>query len=76
MTVTLEHAQSHLPELIDQLGVGEELTIVKDDKPIAGLIAKPQVKQPAKSAFGCCKDMVISYVEDDEHLKDFEEYMS
>lgn len=72
-TVSLEEAQSRLPEFIDSLRPDEHLTILKGEVPIADMT--PVAKPITRSGFGCCRDMVISYVEDDEHLKDFEEYM-
>jgi len=40
-TVTLEDAQAHLRDLIDKLTPGEEITITRDDKPVARLVAHP-----------------------------------
>ena len=73
-TVTLEEAQANLPELIDHLAAGEQLVITRHQQPIARLVAeeKPQ-RRPRKP--GSAKGMLTILVEDDEHLKDFAEYM-
>lgn len=36
-TVTLEHAQKHLPQLIEQLQPGDEIIITRDNSPVAKL---------------------------------------
>jgi antitoxin (DNA-binding transcriptional repressor) of toxin-antitoxin stability system len=73
-TVTIEEAQARLPELIDHLDSGEELVITRNQQPIARLLAesKPELKprQP-----GSAKGLLTILVEDDEHLRDFAEYM-
>lgn len=74
-TITLEEAQARLPELIERLEPGEVLVITKQAQPIAKLVAEPrkplQPRQP-----GSAQGKLIIVSEDDEHLKDFEEYMS
>lgn len=37
--VTMEEAQANLPELIQKLGVGEEVVITENDQPVARLLA-------------------------------------
>lgn len=76
MTVTLEDAQAHLAELIAQAVPGEEIVITQGENPIARLI--PESKQaPLKNprVAGSAKGQLIFLQEDDEHLKDFAEYM-
>jgi len=71
--VTIEEAQAKLPELIEQLSPGEEIVITRNARPVAKLVGQPEEKpQPV---FGRGKGKVIIVSEDDEHLKDFEEYM-
>jgi antitoxin (DNA-binding transcriptional repressor) of toxin-antitoxin stability system len=74
-TVTIEEAQSRLPELIDQLLPGTELVITRDGKPVAQLKSLPTRKPTPR--FGSAKGQLIikDDVADDEHLKDFSEYM-
>ncbi len=73
MTVTVEEAQARLPELIDQLAGGEPLTITRGGRPIAQLVPAPAERTRPIPGRGRGKVAIVS--EDDEHLKDFEDYM-
>ena len=73
-TVTIEEAQAKLPELIEHLATGEELVITRDQKPIARLFAEAKPIRKPRIA-GSAKGILEILVEDDEHLKDFAEYM-
>jgi antitoxin (DNA-binding transcriptional repressor) of toxin-antitoxin stability system len=73
-TVTLEEAQAHLAELIDRLQPGETLVITRDEKPVARLLVEESPKRKPRKA-GSAKGVLTILQEDDEHLKDFEEYM-
>lgn len=70
MTVTIEEAQRRLPELIAGLKAGEELTITDQDLAVARLVAAGEPRRPGSAA-----GMLTILTEDDEHLKDFAEYM-
>ncbi len=71
-TVTIEEAQADLGQLIAHLSPNDQLLIADESGPIAEVrLAESKRPQP-----GICAGMVIEYVEDDEHLKDFEEYMN
>ncbi len=72
--VTIEEAQAKLPELIDNLAAGEELLITRDQQLIARLLAEERPQRKPRKA-GSAKGMLTILVEDDEHLKDFAEYM-
>jgi len=71
-TITIEEAQAHLPELIAGLTPGQEIIITSNDQPVAELRPLPVEGQPR---FGSCKGSLVILAEDDEHLKDFDEYM-
>ena len=73
-TVTLEEAQAHLSELIDRLQPGEILVITRNEKPVARLLVEESPKRKPRKA-GSAKGMLTILQDDDEHLKDFEEYM-
>ena len=73
MTVTLEEAKSQLGDLIAKVANGESVVITDDEKPIAQLV--PAAPSKPKPQFGSCRGMLTILAEDDEHLKDFEEYM-
>ncbi|MCI0461025.1 MAG: type II toxin-antitoxin system Phd/YefM family antitoxin [Gemmataceae bacterium] len=72
-TVTLEEAQARLPELIAQLAPGEEVIITRNAQPVAKLGGQPR-EQP-QPVFGRGRGKVVIVSEDEEHLKDFEDYM-
>jgi len=72
--VTMDEAQARLKELVARLGSGEELVITQDDKPVAKLVRETiPARKPRKA--GNCIGMIRIIADDDEHLKDFEEYM-
>ena len=73
-TVTIEEAQARLPDLIDGLSAGEELLITRNAQPIARLTAEEKPKGKPRRA-GSAKGILTILVEDEEHLKDFAEYM-
>ena len=73
-TVTLEEAQAQLPELIERLHAGEEIVITRDQKPVARLLAEERSQRKARQP-GNCTGMLTIVADDDEHLKDFAEYM-
>ncbi len=73
-TVTIEEAQAKLPELIAQLPAGEELIITQDERPVARLSAEPRPERKPRKA-GSARGILEIVADDDEHLKDFEEYM-
>ena len=72
--VTIEEAQANLPELIEHLAADEELVITKNQKPIARLLSEDKPKRQPRKA-GSAKGMLTILSDDDEHLKDFAEYM-
>ena len=72
-TLTIDEVQSRLPQIIDELRPGEELIIMRGDRPIARLTAPHPVKPTP--VFGSCRGMLTILTEDDDHLKDFAEYM-
>ncbi len=73
-TVTLEEAQAKLPELVAGLGVGEELLIVHHERPVAKLVGQGvTVRKPRRPGSAMGKLTILA--EDDEHLKDFADYM-
>jgi antitoxin (DNA-binding transcriptional repressor) of toxin-antitoxin stability system len=74
MTVTLTQAQANLAELIRRLPPGEQLVITEDDRPVARLTAEPPAP-PRRREPGLAKGMITIVEDDDEHLKDFEEYV-
>ncbi len=72
-TVELHVAQATLSELVAGLTPDDDIVIMKDHKPVAKLVATSAVRPPRVP--GLMKGKLIILAEDDEHLKDFEEYM-
>jgi antitoxin (DNA-binding transcriptional repressor) of toxin-antitoxin stability system len=72
--ISVEEAQTRLPELIGKLAPGEEIIITQDQQPVARLVGvRPPERRPRVP--GNCKGLINLLVEDEEHLKDFEESM-
>jgi prevent-host-death family protein len=73
-TITVEEAQAKLKELIHELAPGEEVIITENQQPVAKLVSEAtKQRQPRKA--GNCIGMIQIVADDDEHLKDFQEYM-
>ncbi len=74
MTVTLQEAQARLPELIERLEPGESVVITRNETAVARLTAEgPPRRKPGQP--GNCKGLLTIVADDEEHLKDFAEYM-
>ena len=73
-SVTLEEAQAHLSELIDRLQPGQTLVITRNEKPVARLVIEGPPKRKPRQP-GSAKGVLTIVRDDEEHLKDFEEYM-
>lgn len=72
-TVTIQEAQPKLPDLIHKLTPGDEVVITENNLPVAKLVVeKPPIRQ--RPGPGLCKGMITIVADDDDHLKDFEEY--
>lgn len=72
-TVTIEEAQSRLPDLIARVEAGAEVVILRDQQPVAQLVAVAGTKPQAR--LGRCRGKLTIVAEDNEHLADFKEYM-
>ena len=70
-TVTIEEAQAQLPQLLAQLAPGQEVQIMDRGQPVARLIRAALPPRQPGSAIG----QLVILAEDDEHLRDFQEYM-
>lgn len=73
MTVSVDQAQSALKELIRRASQGETVVITEGNKPVAELRSVAAAK--AAPTFGSCKGLLTILADDEEHLKDFAEYM-
>ena len=73
-TVTIQEAQAKLPEIIDHLHPGEEITITDHGVPLAQVKKTERKSWPSQA--GTAKDQILWIAPDfDEPLEDFKEYM-
>lgn len=73
MTVSIEQAQLKLAELVNRTRGGEEIVITQNGRSVAKIVADPGQAITPKLGFAKGKLRIIS--EDEDHLKDFAEYM-
>ena len=73
-TITIEDAQAKLPEIIGGLAMGEELAITRGNQVVARIVGQRSEPRSPRVA-GFARGMMTIVAEDDEHLKDFAEYM-
>jgi antitoxin (DNA-binding transcriptional repressor) of toxin-antitoxin stability system len=73
-TVTIEEAQARLPDIMHQLTTGEEVVILERGQIVARLVGEQRLR-PQRPGPGLCKGMVTLVADDDEHRRDFAEYM-
>jgi prevent-host-death family protein len=71
-TMPIEQAQGHLAEIVERLSPGEEIVLTRNNLPVARLVGE---KKPPRPGPGLGKGMITILADDDEHLKDFAEYM-
>jgi antitoxin (DNA-binding transcriptional repressor) of toxin-antitoxin stability system len=75
-TVTIQEAQSHLPEILDRLTPGEEVVITRDDRPIATIRAASSTPSPKPRQLGTLKGSVLYMAPDFDAIPEgFEEYV-
>lgn len=73
--VSIERAQTDLLELIGRLEPGEEVIITRDQQPVAKLVSQVGTPRQPRTP-GSAKGKFFILAEDEEHLKDFAEYMN
>lgn len=71
-TIPLEQAEGHLASIIEKLSPGEEVVLTQNNQPVARLVSEKKRSRPGP---GLGKGMITVAADDDEHLKDFAEYM-
>ncbi len=75
-TITIQEAQTRLPELIHRLIPGEEVIITENDLPVARLMPTAPPSEPRKAPHpGTLRGTVLSMEHFDDPLEDFNEYM-
>jgi antitoxin (DNA-binding transcriptional repressor) of toxin-antitoxin stability system len=73
-SISVDEAQSNLREIIAQLAPDEEVVITENQQPVAKLVAK-RATDHQRLGPGLCKGMLTIVADDEEHLRDFDEYM-
>jgi antitoxin (DNA-binding transcriptional repressor) of toxin-antitoxin stability system len=73
-TLTIDEVQGRLREVLAGLQPGEEIVLTDNGQPLAKLVREP-VKPALRPPPGLGKGMITILSDDDEHLKDFAEYM-
>jgi prevent-host-death family protein len=72
-TVSLEEAQARLPELLEQLQLGQEIIITDHGKPLAHLKKAERTSWPCKA--GSARGKIHMAPDFDEPLEEIKEYM-
>jgi antitoxin (DNA-binding transcriptional repressor) of toxin-antitoxin stability system len=75
ITLSFDEFREKLPNLIDDLSPGEEVIITRNDLPIARLTAEDAARKPRKAGNCIGVISIVAADDDDEHLRDFSEYM-
>lgn len=71
-TISIQEAQTRLPELIHRLTSGEEVIITENDQPVARLVpAAPASEPPKVPRLGTLRGTVLSMEHFDGPLDDF-----
>lgn len=73
-TITIDEAQANLKELIGKLASGDEIVITDNQRRVARIVGEA-VTPNQRPGPGLCRGMITIVADDDEHLKDFAEYM-
>jgi prevent-host-death family protein len=67
----IAYAKAHFSELIEKASLGEEITVTKDNQPVARIVPL----RPAKRQPGAGRDKILFISADfDAPLEDFAEY--
>lgn len=72
--VTLQEAQAQLTELISGLSRGEELAVTEKRLVVARIVGE-LARSEQRPGPGLGRGMISIEADDEEHLKDFAEYM-
>ena len=73
-TISIQDAQSQLPNLIHRLNPGDEIVITERDQPVAKLV-RSELKQQWPCKAGSAKGKIWISPDFDEPLEEFKEYM-
>ena len=71
----LDEAQANLRAIVMQLGEGDDVVIMDGNRVVARIVGEHRSAKSGRPAPGFAKGMITIVEDDDEHLKDFAEYM-
>jgi antitoxin (DNA-binding transcriptional repressor) of toxin-antitoxin stability system len=74
MTISLQDAQARLPDIIHRLAAGQEVEIIEGNQIVARLVGESRALG-TRPGPGLARGMITIVADDDDHLKDFAEYM-
>lgn len=75
-TMAVENLRLTLPELLDSLAPGDEVILTRNQQPVAKLTSEQSKPQSGlRPPPGLGKGFITIISDDDEHLRDFAEYM-
>jgi antitoxin (DNA-binding transcriptional repressor) of toxin-antitoxin stability system len=72
-TVPIDQAAANLAQLVDALAPGDEIVLTRQDQPVAKILPNKPARVQRRP--GMWKGKLTIIKEDDDHLKDFAEYM-
>jgi antitoxin (DNA-binding transcriptional repressor) of toxin-antitoxin stability system len=75
-TIAVEDIKLTLAELLEHLTPGDEVILTRNQRPVAKLVSERLSPTPGlRPPPGLGKGIITVISDDDEHLKDFREYM-
>ncbi|MGL5871739.1 MAG: type II toxin-antitoxin system Phd/YefM family antitoxin [Xenococcaceae cyanobacterium] len=72
--INLKEASENLPHLVEAVINGEEVIIIKENRPVAKL-TRLESSPKRRPQFGSAKGLITMSDDFDEPLEDFKEYM-
>lgn len=75
-TMAVENLRLTLPELLDSMAPGDEVILTRNQQPVAKLTSEqPKPQSGLRPPPGLGKGFITIVSDDDDHLRDFAEYM-
>ena len=71
-TVTIEEAQSHLAEIINELAPGEEVVLTRENRPVATIRAAPMAESSTRDPpkLGTLRETILYIAPDFDDIPD------
>jgi antitoxin (DNA-binding transcriptional repressor) of toxin-antitoxin stability system len=74
-SIPIAEAKARLDELVEQLGPGQSIIIVRDEIPVAQITALPDTPSSLPRPLGFLQGVLTIVADDDSHLDGFQDYM-